>query len=57
MSRINFIMTRKPCIDTCPNCGGNMVGDGWTTVRRCENVDLELVEDMEPDAGPVFCSC
>ena len=48
-------MTTRKHGEVCPNCGGSIVGDGWTTVRRCENVDLELVEDLEPDAGPVFC--
>jgi hypothetical protein len=41
--------------DSCPRCGGAMVGDGYTDVRHCENVD---VSDMclEPVAGPVYCN-
>ena len=31
-----------------------MVGDGYRTVRHCENVDVEL--DVEPDAGPIYCA-
>ncbi len=38
---------------TCPNCGGTMIGDGYTSVRHCENVDVP--EDLEPDAPPVYC--
>lgn len=37
----------------CPNCGGEMIGDGYTIVRHCENVDIPL--DIEPDADPIFC--
>lgn len=39
---------------TCPKCGGNMVGDGYTIARHCENVDLPM--DREPDAPLLFCS-
>ena len=38
----------------CPVCGGLMIGDGYTIVYHCENVDLPL--DIEPDAGPIFCN-
>tara|TARA_B100000497_G_scaffold128056_1_gene172886 strand:+ start:5658 stop:5837 length:180 start_codon:yes stop_codon:yes gene_type:complete len=37
----------------CPNCGGNMEGDGYTRVLHCEFVDDTL--DIEPDANPIFC--
>ena len=37
----------------CPVCGGLMIGDGYTIVYHCENVDLPL--DIEPDAGPIYC--
>lgn len=40
---------------SCPNCGGNMVGDGYTIVRSCENVDLSDFMDVEPDAEPIYC--
>lgn len=39
--------------DVCPHCGGDIIGDGYTTIRHCENVDLPL--GIEPDAGPVYC--
>ena len=38
---------------TCPNCGGTMIGDGYTIVKHCENVDIGL--DVEPDASPIYC--
>jgi len=38
----------------CPNCGGNMEGDGYTIVRHCERVDVP--NDVEPDAPPIYCS-
>lgn len=37
----------------CPVCGGHIIGDGHTMTRHCENVDLP--NDIEPDAPPVFC--
>ncbi|MCK5016065.1 MAG: hypothetical protein KAS32_03250 [Candidatus Peribacteraceae bacterium] len=39
---------------SCENCGGTMVGDGYTLVRHCENVDV--ANDLEPDAGPIYCN-
>jgi len=42
------------CYDTCPTCGGRMIGDGYTSVRVCENVpDVPL--NIEADAGPLYC--
>ncbi len=38
----------------CKNCGGDMLGDGYSEVRHCENVDV-IGEGYEPDANPVFC--
>lgn len=38
---------------SCPNCGGDIIGDGFTTVRHCENVTD--VSDYEPDADVVYC--
>ena len=38
---------------TCTTCGGDMIGDGYTLVRHCENV--EDIEGLEPDANPVYC--
>ena len=41
------------CATSCPNCGGIIVGDGYTVVLHCERVDAPF--DMEPDATPVYC--
>jgi len=30
-----------------------MIGDGFTLVRHCENVND--LQDKEPDAGPIYC--
>ena len=38
---------------SCKNCGGDMVGDGYTAVRHCEYVDPDPW--LEPDADPVYC--
>ena len=37
----------------CKTCGGTMVGDGYSSVRHCENVDVPM--DVEPDAEPIYC--
>jgi len=39
--------------ETCPVCGGFMVGDGYTTVLHCEGTDPDPVE---PDAEPIYCN-
>jgi hypothetical protein len=38
----------------CPVCGGGLIGDGFTSVIHCENVDV-IGEGYEPDADPVYC--
>ena len=38
---------------TCPNCGGNIIGDGYNSPRCCENVDVPL--DRECDAHILYC--
>ena len=38
---------------TCPNCGGPLLGDGYTVALHCENA--EDIAEIEPDAEPVFC--
>lgn len=38
----------------CPNCGGDMVGDGFRDVRHCERVDT-IGSGLEPDSGPWYC--
>jgi len=45
----------------CPNCGGEVFGDGDKTVMVCENLsDGEYVEQgvayAAPDEGPFYCS-
>ncbi len=40
---------------TCPNCGGDIIGDGYTEVRRFEFADESLCEDREPDSNVVYC--
>lgn len=37
----------------CKDCGGNMIGDGYTQVCHCEFVELK--GDEEPDSGPIYC--
>lgn len=39
--------------DTCPRCGGCMLGDGYHEVLCCENADRP--DDVEPDAAPIYC--
>jgi uncharacterized protein (DUF983 family) len=39
----------------CPRCGGSMLGDGFGTVRHCENADQDDYWHSEPDADPVLC--
>lgn len=48
-------------MSTCPNCGGTMIGDGYSQVRECENLsDQERealgVDYAAPDEGPFYCS-
>lgn len=40
-------------LTVCRNCGGTMVGDGYTIVLHCEYADCP--EDIEPDGKPVYC--
>ena len=37
----------------CPKCGGNMIGDNYTTAVHCEFA--ELPDGIEADGGPVYC--
>ena len=41
--------------DTCPLCGGRTIGDGYSSIIRCENADPEDWWYSEPDADPVYC--
>lgn len=40
---------------TCPRCGGTIEGDGYITVRHCENADDRDLWDREPDSPIVLC--
>ena len=40
-------------METCPTCGGQMVGDGYTVLRHCENSDPP--DFIAPDSGIFFC--
>ena len=41
----------------CINCNGEMFGDGYTDVERCENIDDEEQYCYNaPDEGPVYCN-
>jgi hypothetical protein len=39
--------------DRCPDCGGTIVGDGYTMARHCEYVDLP--DGREADAPLLTC--
>jgi hypothetical protein len=38
-------------LDSCPHCGGHLIGDGYTDVVHCENVKPR--GDEEPYAAPL----
>jgi len=40
---------------TCPNCGGSMQGDGYTTPIHCERVHGDALL-VAPDSKPMFCN-
>ncbi len=42
-------------MDKCPKCGGDEIGDGYTSVIHCEYTDESKYEGMAPDEGPVWC--
>jgi hypothetical protein len=44
---------KEACGFGCPNCGGNLIGDGFTMVLHCENADLPV--GIEPDANVIYC--
>lgn len=37
----------------CKNCGEKMIGDCYTSVLHCPNIDAG---DAEPDANPIHCA-
>ena len=38
----------------CPNCGGDILGDGYTLPRHCEFVMSSI--DREPDSHVELCN-
>jgi reverse gyrase len=40
---------------TCPNCGGNIIGDGVTTSLACENSDASLVPEEVIEGEITLC--
>jgi hypothetical protein len=41
---------------SCPKCGGDIIGDGYTSVMHCEYAEDSEYEYHEPDANPVWCN-
>ena len=41
--------------NVCSDCGGTLIGDGYSTVVHCEEAQEELYSESEPDANPVMC--
>jgi len=39
----------------CKDCGGEMIGDGFTVIVHCENAEEESFFYDEPDSAHVFC--
>ena len=52
---VNYLGLNKPLPGrpVCKDCGGNMNGDGYTSVMRCEF--HEGPDDVAPDSGPLYC--
>ncbi len=40
----------------CANCGGPLLGDGFSRVLHCESANESDVWEAEPDAAPILCS-
>jgi len=41
---------------SCKNCGGDMIGDGFTAVMHCEYADESELDCLESDADTVYCA-
>lgn len=42
-------------MSTCKDCNGEMIGDGYTSVKHCEFAEEASYEFHEADAAPVYC--
>ena len=42
-------------MNTCNDCGGEMIGDGYTMVLHCEYAEDDTYWYNAPDDGPVYC--
>lgn len=42
-------------MNKCTKCNGDMVGDGYSTVMRCEYAEEDSYAYHAPDAIPVMC--
>lgn len=42
-------------MNTCKNCGGTLINDGFTGVIHCEFADYDDCIGIECDAEPVYC--
>ncbi len=40
---------------SCPICGGDLIGDGYSSVIHCENANERVYEFHESDAPMVLC--
>lgn len=42
-------------MNQCPNCGEQLVGDGYRVPVNCMNADIDDWWDAAPDEGPFYC--
>jgi hypothetical protein len=42
-----------PMYNSCPVCGGNLIGNGYNSPLRCEFA--EVPDYVECDSGPWYC--
>jgi len=42
--------------ETCPRCGDDLLGDGYTLPFHCINAYEEDWWYSEPDSGPWYCN-
>ena len=40
---------------SCKDCGGEMIGDGYSVIIHCESAVEDSYWFDEPDSGPVYC--